>query len=272
MFAKSRTDFFSRSVDHFPPSAHPSVMNMTIRCLEPDEEATLLAEAQSPHSPNAARARETLLAAHSPMIQRLVSGYTRDRETARDLFQQGMLGFDQAITRFDPERGTRLSTYAIWWARKFVTEYLETKTRTIKLPRKLARLASKVAFTRLQLEGEGIEPSAERIAARLQASPADVTDVLNLDSGTTLFEDSIGTPANVEAAADHAAIHKAMASLSKPEREAVELAFGFRTDKFRPTSEFMRLVDLGLQRLRNYFAVNGEGEPDNTRLPGAETV
>ena len=78
-----------------------------------------------------------------------------------DLIEEGNLGLMHAITKFEPERGFRFSTYATWWIRQSVERAVITQSRAIRLPVHVVRELQQVLRARRTLEGD-----AEFLASR----------------------------------------------------------------------------------------------------------
>jgi RNA polymerase sigma-32 factor len=102
--------------------------------------------------------------------------YRRAWANTLDLIQEGNLGLLQAVQRFDPFAGTKLSTYAAYWIRAYVLKYLMDNIRMVKLG---ATRAERKLFFRLnkekrELERQGFKPEARLIAERLDVDEADV--------------------------------------------------------------------------------------------------
>jgi len=98
-----------------------------------------------------------------------------------DLINEGNLGLIQAARKFDPDRGARFITYAIWWIRQAIMHALAEGQGAVRLPIKqaeaLSRLRQKIEEFRQQT---GVEPTVEELAAALDMKPEDINDLLRV--------------------------------------------------------------------------------------------
>lgn len=164
-----------------------------------------------------------------------------------DLVQEGSVGLMQAVKRFDPDKGYRLITYAVFWIRSYIHSFLMSTARVFRIGTSRAhrRLFFKLRALKGKLAAEGVprEELAEAAAERLGVSPEDVEemdrhlagrdaslDAPNAGTGTALAEilPAAGPTqeellADLEAEADRAArLETAVAQLDPREREIIE--------------------------------------------------
>ncbi len=114
------------------------------------------------------QARERFIEANLPLVISIAERYQGYGLPLTDLVQEGNIGLMRAVERFDPTRGRKFSTYAIWWIRQAITRALAEKKRVIRLPvhfnddiRHLSRMETTLA-ERLQRE-----PTQQEIADAL---------------------------------------------------------------------------------------------------------
>lgn len=117
-------------------------------------------------------ARQKLIEANLRLVVHVAKRYTRrgDPELFLDLIQEGNLGLFRAVERFDPNRGTRFSTYATHWIRQAIQRAL-TKSRIIRIPEHVLENIARMRKTRHRLYQElGRQPTAAELAAELAFS------------------------------------------------------------------------------------------------------
>lgn len=122
-----------------------------------------------------AEAVRRLVEANMRVVVRVAARY-RGLAPTSDLVQEGSLGLLDAVRRFDPDHGARLSTFAVWWIRARILRYLERNRGAVRLTTTKARsrLFYRMTRTRQALLARGVEPTAARIAEALAVDVADV--------------------------------------------------------------------------------------------------
>jgi RNA polymerase sigma-32 factor len=144
--------------------------------LSRDEEHALAERLQRTGDPGAA---DRLVTANLRLVVKLAREYQRRGTELLELVQEGNLGLLEAVRRFDPSRGVKLASYASFWIRAYILKYLITSARLVRLGTTQAqrRLFFGLAKARLALEHEGLQASAEQIAARVGVKPAVVREM-----------------------------------------------------------------------------------------------
>ena len=114
---------------------------------------------------------------------RLVVMIARRYETAFrnlfDLIQEGNIGLMEAVKKFDPYRGIRFPSYAVWWVRAYIIRYLMNNFRMVKVGTTQAqrRLFFNLQKEKQRLEAEGFEITPKLIARRLEVKPSEVVEM-----------------------------------------------------------------------------------------------
>jgi RNA polymerase sigma-32 factor len=114
------------------------------------EEEVVLARAWRDHQD--IEARHKLVASHLRLVTKIAMGYRGYGLPVSDLISEGSFGMIQATKRFDPDRGFRLSTYAMWWIRAAVQEYILHNWSLVKMGTTSAQ--KKLFFNLRRLKGQ----------------------------------------------------------------------------------------------------------------------
>jgi RNA polymerase sigma-32 factor len=120
-----------------------------------------------------------LVSANLRLVVKLAHEYHRNPLSLLDLVQEGNIGLMQAVKKFDPERGVKLSTYAAWWIRAYILRYIMDNWKMVKLG---TTEAQRKLFFKLRQEQErmlkqGYEATPKLLAERLNVTEQDVVEM-----------------------------------------------------------------------------------------------
>jgi RNA polymerase sigma-32 factor len=148
--------------------------------LEPDEEY-MLAKRWREHDDSEAAHR--LVTSHLRLVAKIAMGYRGYGLPVSELISEGNVGMMQAVKRFDPDRGFRLATYAMWWIRASIQEYILHSWSLVKMGTTAAQ--KKLFFNLRKIKGQlqAIEEgdmspeNVKAVADRLNVPEADVVSM-----------------------------------------------------------------------------------------------
>ena len=161
------------------------------RLLTRGEETELARRYAATHDAQIGR---QLVTANLRLVVKIAQEYRRAHRNVLDLIQEGNLGLIQAVERYDPFRGIRLSSYAAWWIRAYILKFILANWRMVKIGTTQAqrRLFFNLRRERDRLEKQGVEVDAKRLAQALDVSE---TDVAEMERRLSWSEMSLDTPA-----------------------------------------------------------------------------
>lgn len=139
--------------------------------------------------------RHQMIESNLRLVVKMAKRYINRGLPLLDLVEEGNLGLMHAVTKFDPERGFRFSTYATWWIKQSIERALLNQTRTIRVPVHILKELNVYLRAARELSQKlDHEPSAEEIAEFLDRPVADIKKILNastpVDSIDNLYDDS----------------------------------------------------------------------------------
>src|SRR3981081_2890279 len=154
--------------------------------LEPDEEYMLAKRWKEREDPDAAHRQVT---SHLRLVAKIAMGYRGSGLPLSDLIAEGNVGMMQAVKRFDPERGFRLATYAMWWIRAAIQEYILHSWSLVKIGTTAAQKKLFFNLRRLKArlqefdQGDLLPETVATIAKDLDVSESEVIEMNRRLSG-----------------------------------------------------------------------------------------
>ncbi|HEY8209682.1 MAG TPA: RNA polymerase factor sigma-32 [Myxococcaceae bacterium] len=125
------------------------------------------------------KAAYTLVAANLRLVVKLAHEYHRNPLSLLDLVQEGNIGLMQAVRKYDPDRGVKLSSYAAWWIRAYILRYIMDNWKMVKLGTTEAqrKLFFKLRQEQERLTVQGFEVTPKLLAERLHVTEQDVVEM-----------------------------------------------------------------------------------------------
>lgn len=209
-------------------------------------------------------ARKKLIVSNLKLVITIAKSYSTYGVPFLDLIEEGNLGLIKAVSRFDPEKGFRFSTYSSWWIRQSIVRAISNSSRTIRIPIHIFQLMTKY----MAIENSSLYSSSEERASALGVSKKRfemieklVRNIRALDLSSSIDTyDKLAT--NLEAVdyldpekivlgqIEHEELSSLLDRLSEREKFIIRVRYGFEDGEPRTLAETGKLIHVSRERVR----------------------